>query len=998
MGKKCSFNKHIKKMIAFVLVCLIAITLTGCDSSNRRGEGSLNMSDTYASVGNYSITVEELYDSLRYSANDYLENAVIEFLYAKEIEELKADLAKESPKYAEKLTETILTEVYGTSEEKDIEALSEKEKSVKINTYVDNMALKGYKISTADVEAGTFTTVYPNYYLEVAKYIAAEKHLTEEFTVENGVINFGEINDESYFTTDEVVHWYEDNYKNKGDVTAVLVRFMSSTEANAVLKAFGIKTYDGAWYQIPLNADEVKTKTDYEEYYDEYVVDPTDPDKDNSSIEVLGNGKVTILKIFIEIYNYIYGGFRDQITDEFKAEGSDAVLTTNYNDYVAANNHPSHLNYYYYIQNLIKNDKVSDDYTEEDYANDFNALKTLLINYDNALKETNEELETIVMSHDRINGYNSSLATYVYNTLKTEASEEGKTFTQYSTSAKAYGDYYYLVFKLDQEADEELYKENESEESDEHKHDVEFTNPTLLNTILNEMFEAEITETYIHEVEHERIEEAELKIYDSVIELVFTQSDSELVGHYHKTKKSNNNAIAQVKYQGETKEIKVDDLYAYLEPLYGPQQAMALLFNKFIKDTDYYKDLEGNYDDYVVMLENMLSYFANDYYASYGYPSSIGKYNFMLLYYRTADVDKAIYDYLMVSDAQSAFYQDILDKFESNDTFFQNVLDFGNGVYDKFFSLTATGLNVYVDKDEDGVHDELAEDDPLRQEAVKLMQEAIAYIETSVEDYATAVTNLVAEYKAANRVEEDNPTEASSRWWKYRKAGLYLESTSVGEVTNSSTDSEIKERVELLYSQLKADKVLTENGLSTVVLDTLNLDNDDSTNDYLISNENGYTLLLITAGANPASAKFEDEELLDSYLSVPVILNDKKETVTLEYTSDKATLAQTKVYVLEYLLLGDVYSLPEATTTALDTFILPLIERYTSAASQYNQILKAMGEITFASTSAVTIGNDAFKEGYTRKDFLNSYVDIQERVADSYDTDLYPNWWTVMYE
>ena len=102
--------------------------------------------------------------------------------------------------------------------------------------------------------------------------------------------------------------------------------------------------------------------------------------------------------------------------------------------------------------------------------------------------------------------------------------------------------------------------------------------------------------------------------------------------------------------------------------------------------------------------------------------------------------------------------------------------------------------------------------------------------------------------------------------------------------------------------------------------------------------------------------------------------------------------------MLEYLLLGDVYSLPEATTTALDTFILPLIERYTSAASQYNQILKAMGEITFASTSAVTIGNDAFKEGYTRKDFLNSYVDIQERVADSYDTDLYPNWWTVMYE
>ena len=44
---------------------------------------------------------------------------------------------------------------------------------------------------------------------------------------------------------------------------------------------------------------------------------------------------------------------------------------------------------------------------------------------------------------------------------------------------------------VDEQGQDKQGKDNEHE----HEHDVEFTNPTLLNTILNEMFEAEITET-----------------------------------------------------------------------------------------------------------------------------------------------------------------------------------------------------------------------------------------------------------------------------------------------------------------------------------------------------------------------------------------------------------------------------------------------------------------------------------------------------------------------
>lgn len=962
MGKKCSFNKYIKKMFSFLVVCLIAITLTGCDSSNRRGTGSLDTNATYASVGDYSITVGDLYDSLRYNANSYLENAVLEFLYETEIKEVKDNTSK----YADKLNDLVLEAIYGTSDKEEIADLTDAD--VKINTYVDNMKLEGYTISSDDIKQEKFDSVYPKYYLEVAKYVAAHNKLAEEFTVNEGVIDFGEINDESYFTTDDVVNYYKANHTNKGTVTALLVRFISSTEASNLLKAFGLKTYDGAWYQIPVKADELTSKAKYNEYYDDYVVNPSDASEEGglSSVEMTGNGKNTILKIFIAIYNYIYGGFRDQI-----------VINglTSYDDFMTTYTGPEHLSYYNYIYEIIDNDGNNRINESFDSAKEYDDLVASLVAYDETV-----DMEAVVMSSERLNSYNSSLATYVYDTLATEASEDSETFTQYSCSAKSYGSYYYLVYKIAAEDDVELYDEKDPEdENDDDDTEIEFTNQELLNEILNALFEEKLNETYIHEVQHEKIDDAKLKIFDSIIELQFMQSNSELVEHYSKTKKSNNNLIAEVKYQGNKKEIKVDDAYAYLEPLYGPQQAMSLLFNEYIKGTTYYTDLEDQYDNYVLAIENMLTYFANDYYASYGYPSSLGKYNFMLLYYRTANIEEAVKDYLMVSDAQSAFFQDILTNYKGSGDFFEALKGFADDSYDDYYSLTATGLSVYVDRDEDGEKDVLDANNTLDQailaDAQALMVEAQNYIKTNVEDYATAITNLISEYNDAARIQTTNPTEPEYIWATYRQKGLYLESTSIGEVTNKTTA--VEENVANRVAELYASVMDKELGLTTNVLDH-----------QILSTETGYTCLLITAGTNPSSIKYDNEEYIDSYLEIPVLNNDKTEIITIDkadFALDKASINLVKVYVLDYLLLGDVHSLPEATTTALDTFLLPLIERYTSSASQYRQILDAMGSITFAA------------EADARSAFLNEYIAIQQRVADSYD-DSNATWWTAMYK
>ena len=162
MSKKPILSKHPKKLIALILACLITITLTGCDS-NRKHTGDLDLSAVYASSGNHSVTVGDVYNKLRYNAVSYVENAVYNFLYEEEIETVKTDLASSDSKYREKLEHEILHDIYDVHEEDEIEDLTEKEINTKIATYVDEMYQKGYVVTAEDIKAKNFTAVEANY-------------------------------------------------------------------------------------------------------------------------------------------------------------------------------------------------------------------------------------------------------------------------------------------------------------------------------------------------------------------------------------------------------------------------------------------------------------------------------------------------------------------------------------------------------------------------------------------------------------------------------------------------------------------------------------------------------------------------------------------------------------------------------------------------------------------------------------------------------------------
>jgi len=702
------------------------------------------------------------------------------------------------------------------------------------------------------------------------------------------------------------------------------------------------------------------------------------------------------------MYNYIYT-YRTPIVLDETLKASDFESD-------------KHLQYYNFVQALIKKDNQSKPLEAEAQVEfektELNALKEKLLAYD----KVNDEYKTeyIHMSKDRIDKYSSSLSTYLYNTLQTEAKDDEKQFSQYTTNAKSYGNYYYLAFKLGQEADVELYEEVESEDDEKEKKLLDTPEAKeLLQTILLEMFEEELDHDYIHEVTHERLEDVELKIFDSAVELQFMyMSKDELVEHYTKTRKSSNNEIAHVKYKDKSKSIKVADAYAYLEPLYGPQLASTLFFDKYIVGTKYYNELTKDKDKYVENIEMMLYYFANDYYSQSGYPASIGKYNFMKLYFRTSDVDEAVKTF-MISDARNRFITDFAAHFAENENkldeglnkFYENLEQFVEESYSKFYSLTATGVEVYIDIDEDGEKDNLQElqiekfdgttttADVLAAELLEVVYKEVA---SSKDNLSTALSNVVNEYNDSSRIFNANPTTPENKWAQYRRYGLHLETTSIGTVTNATTtaDKFIKEKIKDLYFDEELNLVDEKLGFTSPYLH----------NEVLINAEDPTiaTMLLITAGALPTSAKYEtSEETPDLYKNISVIMNDKTTQLELTYDTDKVNRKQIMVYVSEYVMFNSIHSLPASTTTALETFVAPFITKYTSNASQLTIIGNVLGKIEYKNNDATikSTFNDAFIEGYTREAFYNKYLTIMQTSADGYNElesgDL--NWWNMMY-
>lgn len=974
------FSTKMRRILSILILAILTITITGCKS---KVVDTLPYDENYLTVGNYSVTKGEVWNELKWNAADLFDTKAQEAVLNKYIEDIKNVMSNPSDsKYTEyktRLQSYLVEDVYDLtfsleSHDEEIEDLKADAKTKSIKKYADEV-YQNYKvdIKTEEIinalEANDYdklSPLYENYYLNYAKELLAIDKLNEEIEEKNKeALEDDDEDTVGYFTKSEIVSKYKDKYLHQGYVDVIMIKFASETEAKETLRAFGLIVNDEN--QLCYLTNTPSNFNDYKKYYDEFDFD----EKTESDYLPLDSyyGSSIILQLYIAMYNYIYT-YRDAIENIdvnmqniIDQRSTTAALIETYNDLE--------------IKNKDEEDKRIDD----------------------IMKQVNSDgpNEFVRYTAEEINDIDSSLYDYIYETLQTpeetikDGEEQSDKINRYTTSPKSINSNYYMIYKVDYEenvADDKLY---DSEDDTDELYNKIVKDENLYSRIIKDLTNEDLTSSYIDEKLNAEMENVKVKIFDKSIEIAYSVDHSD----YNKTlsKAPDTNTIATFEYDGSTISyyLTTEDgkgLWDILEYRNGTAVASNLISTKMIKDSEEYKSIpQEDIDAYYKSIEYVLASFANDALASNGYPASIGKYNFLMLYYHTADVDQIVDDVFKVSNASSQ----ILTNYIADDTL--EFFNYYNEIaYKNFFSVNATDLKIYLDKDEDGEADEIDWNTEvvtidgefkgmlLKDVAKELVETIYTKVAATSGDHKTALTDIVSTYNSTSRFnpkeggqfDDDEYDPIGSEWdyAKFKRTGLVI-STEDLTVTNSSTDIDINIMNKL--RDVYMDNNLAEKEYSEVILENPNDEN------ALVEANNCLNYFLITGYEKPASAKFEAYKDVDGiYQNIVYKYNEDYITVENVYNDgDMLNKNQIEAYILEYLASSTSNLLPTDISTSLTNFLSPILTRYQDTATQIEIIYNYVSN---GDNSAYQFADSNNNERF------ETLREINIRVADDYKT------------
>ncbi|MDE7213803.1 MAG: hypothetical protein K2N42_04420, partial [Anaeroplasmataceae bacterium] len=626
------------------------------------------------------------------------------------------------------------------------------------------------------------------------------------------------------FTKSEYTSKFKSDFANQSDLNLVLIHFSTEQEYTSTLRSFGLKVYDSNLVYIPY-PDDVKTFADYCNYYDD--MSSTDVRDKHQSLNTLA-----IAQIYIQMYNYLYGGYRDYLYDD------------------------SYANYFDNVEDLIKitasireNSQLLANNEEAEVNKIRDALADKKESYDVDSMYSREEIDKI----------SSSFATYLYETLclpfKAEADDDS---LPYSTSTQNYNSSYWIAFKFGQDEDkyEDIYNKSTV---DDDLYDSIAADEELKLAIEELLKQDKMTESKITAAVKERTDEVEVKIYDEALEIAYATSNSDYSKTYGKA--PNSNVIATLKYNKKTWNLNIvedkedenaldEGVFNILERKNGITSAIDILSKKVVKQTKAYKDTEKDIQDYKDTIEYVLAAFSNNYYATSGYSSTIGKYNFMMLYFHSVDINFIVNEVYRVNGAAAK----LLTNYNSN-----KLLDFfksySDNIYNNHFSISGKRLVVYLDADDDSQKDDVTD---WKEEQKVLAQHLIRQIYNEVASttgsHADALSSIVTEINESARAKfENNPIAPENKWAEYRKAGLNVEMEDVS-ADNSTTSLDFALKARLLEI-FKSSSYAINNTTPTEYMEDL-----QDSNTEILQTKDGYNLLLITSADFQTSAEFKEED------------------------------------------------------------------------------------------------------------------------------------------
>ncbi|MBQ9124378.1 MAG: hypothetical protein IJY14_01685, partial [Acholeplasmatales bacterium] len=792
---------------------------------------------------------------------------------------------------------------------------------------------------------------------------------------------------------------FKSEYTKNYSLDLISIRFTDSSELEDTLRAFGLKMYNKNIYYIDFESN--CSSLNYDEYIEKY--DDINLSKLNSSnhINITSSFPEAMLEIYIQIYNYLYGGYRTTL--------------------------PTSLSNLPEIKELNDLRKVTRSILEQ-YNKD-----------DTKYQQTLDLLENVELTNtkDDINKLTNNSTNYLYDTLTLDI--DGC----FSTSEQTYNGSKYLFYKLGEGAiaeGEHDYREDgytKDSTNDWIINNIIKTNEELMLDIKQKLTTNALTETNITTYLSEECDKVGVKVYVEACEINYAIANSD----YSKTKSKadNENILAVLNYKDKdwNLNIKADindknsilipgtneafGVFDYLESQVGATTAITLLTNKIIKNTQAYKDTNKDRDLFIDNIDAMLSNFKAGYYAASGYPASIGKYDFLMAYFHSSDIDDIVNDYFRVQYASAQLLTDY-----SSDELTKFFKNFTDSLYDKYFSLSGSRLIVYFDGDDDAEADDIYFDEnnefaasteekenwiyrtvefegnttTLGEVAKNLIYEVYKEICASTDDHSTVVSELISEINSSAKViYNNNPIVAENTWAKYRKLGLRVTSEEF-TVDNTSVDSSflLKQR---LYDYSKGESldkdgnvIATYNYFINETVPTCYIEPlsesdvalDDKT---ILATEDGFNLILVTEGSTSPSAKWSEEDHEDTILKdIKIKYNDKYTSQTLIENvfneNDKLNENQIKLYVLEYVTSNTSDLSATEISDALSTFISPILKRYTGEETQRIILLNFIKyKVNPNSPIYDTIVFD--NESYNGENgYLNKIFEINQRIIDDY--------------
>ena len=977
---------RIKQMRRFALLAITVVgslALASCGGSNNVPYGDLSDDTAYLTYEGYTVSEKELYDQFRIQGASVLSQMAEEIIFSAYMTEADTLLQSGDEDTIEYFYELINNALFNTTDEDDLQDLYDNDYDVyvrNIEQFADSLylldnSLDADQIITDLLGLSTPFTGYENisvlvdtYKLSIAERLYANEALQDEIKDEES---------DNYIEEQDVVSYYKANVEGKYDVDALVVRFINLSEANAALYQVGLKSDSkGLWYAIP----DIRIAQGEPGY-----IDLTDT--------------VT--------YGHIY-----DILDDLGLLGK---LGTDYAD----RSKLSIADYeaYYKAYSISKGDGWSDpplttDEVKSKFVEIYNLLNPATMveieETTGAIVGTNGSDFSTTYTYDDLTDTNTSLRSHIYNTLTAETLiEDTDTEKAYSSRIQTFGNFRYLVYKLDDNsADEDgILVEDADDEDIEVFGDSEVATAAY-DDAYAELVDTKLTNAYISSKVAEKYDDIDFDIFDNVLRILYSQS----YDYSGTDKNEKGNVVANV----NGTDITVQAFYDEVEKTYGINISLDLLINKVLSDSDEYTITDDEMDDFKTQFEDIITAFSGNSYSSY--PASMGREAFLLVAFGAETNEEAINQLYVYPELRNQYLEDYESHFSNaNSSIYEKFAQLSALQYDNQKSIQVSHLLIYFDFDADG-----SPDDPTEYLAT-LSEASVDEIYTGLENLITAVydrlgkytdfqaglTAIAEEFNDTGRIErgsfglEDGEyidLQPELYWAEYRQLGFNLKFETISmDITNSSN---------IITNSSVLDEVFYDRAIELfdILADT---PDDDSKFPYLdfydqityetglevsdlesVQSSFGWHMIMAESTGEKDSAMYsalddEDNDYIDSDLNLNAY-NERADTL----------LASQIEYYLVLNATDEGAAIPSDVSTAINTYLQPVLTKYNGTYMQRELIFKLVDGVEFADSAdqsrLTTIRSINIRQ-------FNSYL-LSEN-GGVYDTNydaLYGSWFDIL--